>query len=143
MSTGYSSRRELALDVGAGLLASFLLRPTLGLAAALVTGALAGACWAALFRRSTPGLADGLMAGAAFGIPAWMAVSVLATPVLHGDLPRWSPEAMRPCSQPSSGSSSSARRSEPSGTRSGSPPAVCSAQSRSLRLPRCPRLGGW
>jgi NADH dehydrogenase len=87
--------RDLALGVASGLAASLLLVPSLEAAPALAIGALAGAAWLYLFRRSTPALADAAMAGATLGFPLWALVAVVVLPLLRGDAPRWTPEGMR------------------------------------------------
>lgn len=87
--------RVLLTGAAAGLAASVLLVPSLGVAPALAAGVLAGTAWPLLFRRSIPTLADAAMSGAAFGTPLWALLAVVALPLLAGERPRWTPEGMR------------------------------------------------
>jgi NADH dehydrogenase len=87
--------RDVTVGALAGLAASFALAPALGWIASPVIGLAAGVVWPALFRRSTPALADSAMAGATLGFPLWALVAVVLLPLLGGEAPRWTPEGMR------------------------------------------------
>ncbi|WP_248355357.1 NAD(P)/FAD-dependent oxidoreductase [Anaeromyxobacter oryzae] len=93
MAAAPARTRATILGVAAGVVAAPLLAPSLGVGAALATGALAGVAWPALFRRSTPG--ESLMSGAALGLPLWVLVAVVLVPLLGGAAPRWSAAELR------------------------------------------------
>jgi NADH dehydrogenase len=92
-----SSARARVTVAGAlaGLAASPLLAPAQGVPAALGLGLLAGAAHALAFRPGRSAVIDGLMSGAALGVPLWLAVDVLIRPVAAGTRPAWTAAEMR------------------------------------------------
>lgn len=90
--------RCASLGVVAGLLASPVLvmtgRGDVGPLLAVAFAVVAGVALALLSPRRRA-LADSVMAAAALGLPLWAAVNVVALPLLRGDEPRWTAEAMR------------------------------------------------
>src|SRR5437867_8090693 len=88
--------RRAMIGLLAGAVSSILLGLTLERwALALALGALAGAGFAILFRPVPHAYVDNLMTAAALGVPAWVAVQVLALPILAGQMPAWTVDGMR------------------------------------------------
>jgi NADH:ubiquinone reductase (H+-translocating) len=76
----------------AGVALAFTIgRPLLG----LILGTVLGAFCAAGLRPAHRGYADGLMTGAALGMPLWGLISVVALPLFAGQMPEWNAEGLR------------------------------------------------
>ncbi len=89
------ARRSL-IGAAAGLLASLALVFTLGqplLGVAL--GIASGAAFSASLPPTRGTYVDNLMAAGALGVPLWGVFSVIALPLLSGQMPQWGAEQMR------------------------------------------------
>lgn len=92
--------RRAVLGASSGVLVSPILvatagRADLGPVPAVALGVAVAAAITCLRRPLAEPRADTLMATAAAGVPAWALIDVVAVPLLAGDSPRWTAEAMR------------------------------------------------
>jgi NADH dehydrogenase len=88
--------RRAWIGVAAGGLASLALFFTMEQPVwAVVLGLSLGAAYAVSLRPERGAYVDGLMAAGALGIPLWGLISVIAKPVLLGQMPEWGAEQMR------------------------------------------------
>ncbi|MCW5854327.1 MAG: NAD(P)/FAD-dependent oxidoreductase, partial [Anaerolineae bacterium] len=87
--------RRAIIGLIAGLIASSILALTVGNAAlAIVLGAGLGVGYSLAFRPAPSAYVDSLMTAAAFAVPLWGVVQVIALPVLMGQGPQWSARGM-------------------------------------------------
>src|SRR5258707_2551201 len=61
----------------------------------LILGVAIGAGYSAALRPTRRAYADNLMAGGALGVPLWGLITVIAIPLLSGQMPEWNAEQMR------------------------------------------------
>jgi NADH dehydrogenase len=88
--------RRCLLGAMSGAIASIFLVPTLSYPWwSILLGVVAGAGYTASSRPTRHAYVDNLMAGGALGIPLWGLFSVIAFPVVSGQMPQWSAEEMR------------------------------------------------
>jgi NADH dehydrogenase len=90
-----SFRRNL-IGILSGAVASAALIATLHYGVwSLVLGVAMGAAYCAALRPTGRAYADNLMAGGSLGVPLWGLITVIAAPLLSGQMPEWSAEQMR------------------------------------------------
>jgi NADH:ubiquinone reductase (H+-translocating) len=61
----------------------------------LPLGVAIGVAYSAAVRPTRRAYADNLMAGGSLGVPLWGLISVIAVPLLFGQMPEWNAEQMR------------------------------------------------
>src|SRR5260370_86199 len=90
------SFRRNSIGTLSGAVASTALMATLHYGVwSLILGVAIGAAYSASLRPTHRAYADNLMAGGSLGVPLWGLISVMAVPLLSGQMPEWSAEQMR------------------------------------------------
>jgi len=89
------SRRALIGSLAGGIASVALAFTSKHALATVLLGIVLGAGYALAMRRSRDSYVDGLMAGAALGIPLWALIGVIAGPALAGEVPGWGAAQMR------------------------------------------------
>src|SRR5258708_40032454 len=90
------SLRRNSIGILSGAVASTALVATLHDGVwSLILGVAIGAAYSAALGPTRQAYADNLMAGGSLGIPLWGLISVIAVPLLSGQMPEWSAEQMR------------------------------------------------
>src|SRR5713226_5399815 len=88
--------RRCLIGILSGAVASTALIATLHHGVwSLILGVAIGAAYSAALRPTRRAYADNLMAGGSLGVPLWGVISVIAVPLLSGQMPEWSAEQMR------------------------------------------------
>jgi Pyridine nucleotide-disulphide oxidoreductase len=90
------SFRRNSIGLLSGAIASTALTATLHYGPwSLLLGSAIGVAYSAAVRPTRRAYADNLMAGGSLGVPLWCLISVIAVPLLSGQMPEWSAEQMR------------------------------------------------
>jgi len=90
------SLRRNVIGILSGAVASAALIATLHYGVwSLILGVAIGAGYSAALRPTRRAYADNLMAGGALGVPLWGLITVIAIPLLSGQMPEWNAEQMR------------------------------------------------
>ncbi len=88
--------RRASIGVVAGMSASFLLLPVVQHPGpSFVVAVVVGAAFVISMEPTRSAYVDSLMQGGALGVPLWAVVTVVALPLLSGEMPEWSAEQMR------------------------------------------------
>src|SRR5260370_1365920 len=90
------SFRRNSIGLLSGAIASTALTATLHYGHwSFLLGAAIGVAYSAAVRPPRRAYADNLMVGGSLGVPLWGLISVIAIPLLSGQMPEWSAEQMR------------------------------------------------
>jgi NADH:quinone reductase (non-electrogenic) len=90
------SFRRNSIGLLSGAIASTALTATLHYGPwSLLLGVAIGVAYSAAVRPTRRAYADNLMAGGSLGVPLWGLISVIAVPLLSGQMPEWNAEQMR------------------------------------------------
>ena len=88
--------RRAILGGIAGIAASLALIPALGHSVSvLLMGVALGAGYAMLTGQTPEAYLDNIFTAGAYGVPLWAVISVIALPVVSGQMPEWSAQQMR------------------------------------------------
>src|SRR6267143_2866182 len=90
------SFRRISIGILSGAVASTALIATLHYGVwSLILGVTVGVAYSAAFPPTQRAYVDNLMAGGSLGVPLWGLISVMAVPLISGQMPQWSAEQMR------------------------------------------------
>ena len=88
--------RRAAIGAIAGMVASVPLVAALGhIPGVVLLGAALGVAYAALTGPTPDAYLDNMFTAGGYGVPLWAVISVIALPLLSGQMPEWSAEQMR------------------------------------------------
>ena len=88
--------RRCFIGILSGTVASIALTATLHYRVwSFLLGLAIAVAYSAVLRPARRGYVDNLMAGGSFGVPLWGLISVIAVPLLSGQMPEWTAEQMR------------------------------------------------
>jgi len=88
--------RRCFIGILSGTVASIPLTATLHYRVwSSLLGLAIAVAYSAVLRPARRGYVDNLMAGGSFGVPLWGLISVIAVPLLSGQMPEWTAEQMR------------------------------------------------
>ena len=88
--------RRCFIGILSGAVASIALTATLHYRVwSSLLGLAIAVAYSAVLRPARRGYVDNLMAGGSFGVPLWGLISVIAVPLLSGQMPEWTAEQMR------------------------------------------------
>ena len=88
--------RRCFIGILSGAVASIALTATLHYRVwSCLLGLAIAVAYSAVLRPARRGYVDNLMAGGSFGVPLWGLISVIAVPLLSGQMPEWTAEQMR------------------------------------------------
>src|SRR6516225_3465427 len=88
--------RRAAIGATAGVVASLPMIAALGhIPGVILLGAVLGAGYAVLTGPTPGAYLDNMFTAGAYGVPLWAVISVIALPLVSGQMPEWSAEQMR------------------------------------------------
>jgi len=88
--------RRYAIGIISGAAASAVLSTTLHHAVwSLILGVVTGAAYSAARQPARRAYIDNLVTGGSLGVPLWSLISVIAVPLLFGQMPEWTAEQIR------------------------------------------------
>src|SRR6516225_6290689 len=88
--------RRVAIGTIAGIVASIPLTAALRhIPGVVLLGAVLGAGYAVLTGPTPGAYLDNMFTAGAYGVPLWAVISVIALPLVSGQMPEWSAEQIR------------------------------------------------